>query len=212
MRTTVQSRLHNAALQLFAERGVSAVSVSDLAQAAQVARGTIYNNFQSIDTLFEDVATELTLEMEQRVHAELAGKTDPAIRLVHGLCLCLRRVHEEPVWGRFLLRFGMTTPNLRRILAGDFADYLKRGIQSGRFMLAPEQMESVITMITGVFFASIPMVLEGYHTWRAAGSGMAELLLRALGLPADETQALSRIELPPLYPNPPIKNKRALGK
>ena len=53
-----QQRIHAAALKLFAERGVTQVNVSDLAQAAGVARGTIYNNLSNPDGLFEEVAAD----------------------------------------------------------------------------------------------------------------------------------------------------------
>jgi hypothetical protein len=39
-------------------------------------------------------------------------------------------------------------------------------------------------------------VLDGHATWREIGSDTAELLLRALGIEADEAQRLARGELP----------------
>ena len=41
-------------MKLFAEQGVTQVTVSTLAAAAGVARGTVYSNVQDIDGLFED--------------------------------------------------------------------------------------------------------------------------------------------------------------
>ena len=51
-----QRRIHDAAIRLFAEQGNHRVSVSDLAQAAGVARGTIYNNIETPEYLFEQVS------------------------------------------------------------------------------------------------------------------------------------------------------------
>ena len=42
------------------------------------------------------------------------------------------------------------------------------------------------------------LVLEGHRARREAGSGAAELVLRALGVQADEARELSRTELPRL--------------
>ena len=108
-----QDRLQQAALQLFAERGVTQLSVSDLAQYAGVARGTVYNNFSSMESLFEDIATNLTIEMSGRIIQTLAQTEDPALRLANGVRFYVRRAHEEPNWGRFIIRFGATTPTLR---------------------------------------------------------------------------------------------------
>ena len=51
--TPAQVRIHRAAMQLFAENGGRQVTVSELAAAAGIARGTIYNNFESPEQLFE---------------------------------------------------------------------------------------------------------------------------------------------------------------
>ena len=42
--STAQRRIYKAAVRLFAEKGATQLNVSDLAQEAGVARGTIYNN------------------------------------------------------------------------------------------------------------------------------------------------------------------------
>ena len=39
-----QARIYEAALRLFADNGTTHASVTELAQAAGLARGTIYNN------------------------------------------------------------------------------------------------------------------------------------------------------------------------
>ena len=88
-------RIHKAALRLFAERGVTQVNVSDLAEAASVARGTIYNNLASTDLLFEEVASQLETEMLARTAMSFESIEDPAERLANGIRLFIRRAHEE---------------------------------------------------------------------------------------------------------------------
>lgn len=195
-----QLRLREAALRLFAERGVSQVSISDLAEAARVARGTVYNNFSSIETLFEDVATQLTTDMQRRIGQSAQGVADPAQRLADGVRLFVRHAHENAAWGRFLQRFGATTPTLRGLLEGAPARDLQAGLQSGRFVLREGQVQTAVTMLSGSVLAAISLVLEGHRTWRDAGSDMAEFLLRAVGVPLEEARALSTVELPALSP------------
>lgn len=198
--SATQLRLREAALRLFAERGVSQVSISDLAEAARVARGTVYNNFSSIETLFEDVATQLTTDMQARIEQAAQGASDPARRLAGGVRLFIRNAHENAAWGRFLIRFGATTPTLRGLLEGAPARDLQAGIQSGRFVLREGQVQTAVTMLSGAVLAAISLVLEGHRTWREAGSDTAELLLRAVGVPVEEARGLSTVELPPLSP------------
>ena len=104
--TPARQRLHDAALHLFAERGSSEVSVSELAQAAGIARGTVYNNIDSLDEFFDEVSRDLALEMRDRMLASFVGVRDPAQRMADGLRFFVRRAHQEPGWGRFVARFG----------------------------------------------------------------------------------------------------------
>ena len=52
-----QARIYEAAVRLFADNGTTHASVTELAQAAGLARGTIYNNVENLDALFEEVAS-----------------------------------------------------------------------------------------------------------------------------------------------------------
>ena len=62
-----QIRIYEAAVRLFAQRGTTHANVSELAHAAGVARGTIYNNVGNLDSLFEEVAAALADEMHARI-------------------------------------------------------------------------------------------------------------------------------------------------
>jgi AcrR family transcriptional regulator len=193
-----QTRLQQAAMRLFAERGVTQVTVSDLAEAAGVARGTVYNNLETPDSLFEDVATRLTSEMEARIAAGSAGTADPAQRIADGIRFFVRRAHEDPLWGRFLVRFGATTPTLRGLLMRSPMSDLRAGVEQGRFAVRDDQIPSAVAVLSATALAAISLVLDGYQTWRQAGADAAELFLRALGVPPEEAQSIATSELRPL--------------
>jgi AcrR family transcriptional regulator len=78
-----QRRIHQAAFRLFAEKGTSQVNILDLAQEAGVARGTVYSNIESMEGLFEAVASHLAREMHERVNKSFDSLSDPAQRTVH---------------------------------------------------------------------------------------------------------------------------------
>jgi AcrR family transcriptional regulator len=201
---TSQQRLQDAAMRLFAERGVTEVTVRDLAEAAGVARGTVYNNFgkgaASIESLFEEVATRLTREMDSRIAAAFAQTPamEPARRVADGIRHFARRTHEEPLWGRFLLRFGASSPTVRSLLTGQVTRDVMMGIELGRFHLRPDQVDSAVAMASGSALAAMALVLEGQRTWRDAGSDIAALLLRAFGVSEQEARVLASSDLPSL--------------
>lgn len=190
-------------MRLFAERGVTRVNISELAAAAGMARGTVYSHVPDIDGLFEVVAAELAREMTARVVAGFAAADDPAQRLAIGVRQYIRRAHEEPLWGRFMSRFGLSEAVLQEVLASDPLADLLRGIDSGRYAIAREQAPAMVSLLLGGTLAAMLPVLDGRATWRDAGTGCAELMLAALGLPRDDARALARAELPPLPPLPP---------
>jgi AcrR family transcriptional regulator len=193
-----RARIYDAAVRLFAEHGTTQTNVSELAQAAGLARGTIYNNVTDLDSLFEQVATALGNEMHERILASFLEIDDPALRLACGMRFFVRRAHEEPHWGRFIVRFAFTTITLRAMLAGPPMRDLQDGLDKGRYAFRAEQIQSVLAVIGSTTLAAMWLVLNGDKTWRDAGSDAAEFMLRSIGVAPQEARALASAELPPL--------------
>ena len=193
-----KQRIYDAAVRLFADRGVVPVNVSELAAAAGVARGTIYNNLGEPEALFGEIAGRLGSEMHERVARSFARIQDPAHRLANGLRFFARRAHDEPHWGRFIVRFSLSNAALHGMWNGQPARDLEAGRALGRYDFEPAQVPAVIAMIAGAGLSAMFLVLEGHRTWREAGSDAAVFVLRALGVAADEARALAQLELPPL--------------
>ncbi|HXZ15232.1 MAG TPA: TetR/AcrR family transcriptional regulator [Roseiarcus sp.] len=193
-----QARIYEAAMRLFGDHGTTHASVTELAHAAGLARGTIYNNVENLDSLFEEVATALGDEMHGRILASFEATDDPARRLACGMRFFVRRAHEEPHWGRFIVRFAFTTSAMRSLLAGPPARDLNDGLARGRYSFRPEQLPSILSFIGAATVSAMWLVLEGEKTWREAGSDAAETMLRAIGVEAEEARALAFSDLPPL--------------
>lgn len=193
-----RSRIYRTALRLFAETGAGEISVSELAQAAGVARGTIYNNVKHPENLFGDVASALSLEMVRRVDLAMSDLKDPADRLATGIRLFVRRAHEDQDWGRFLISFAANHQALRGMMREAPARDIALAIELGRFKIDHAKVLPLVSMLSGTTLAAMNSVIIGDQTWREAGSDAAELFLRAGGLPAAEARRASRSELPPL--------------
>lgn len=193
-----RARIYSAALRLFAENGGNAISVSDLADAAGIARGTIYNNVSEPKNLLGEVAAALSQEMLLRTEATMRAFSDPATRIATGLRLFVRRAHEDLDWGRFLVQFTLSHAALRGVMREPPSRDVALAIEAGIFKIVPAQIPAFVSMMTGTTIAAMNAVIRGEQTWRDAGCNAAEMLLRAAGVSAAEARRIANRELPPL--------------
>lgn len=193
-----KARIYKAAMQLFSEHGDPEANVSELATIAGVARGTIYNNIGDLGTLFADVSGHVIAEMGARLALALDGVAEPERRLAMAIRVFIRRSHEEPYWGKFMMRYALSNPSFEALLIGLPLHDVVHGLEGGRYTFRPEQLASVLAMVGGTVLSAMRMVQEGHKTWRDAGTDAAELVLRAMGVPASEAQAIAAAELPVL--------------
>jgi AcrR family transcriptional regulator len=203
-----RGRIYGAALRLFAERGGDELTVSQLAEAAGIARGTIYNNIAKPEDLFGEVANALAAEMIARTEAAMGDLCDPVARIATGLRLFVRRAHDEQDWGRFLVRFALAHSALQNLMAGPPARDIRRAIEEERFKIDAASVPALIGMLNGATLAAMNAVIHGEQTWREAGSMTAELFLCAGGIARREARSLARTDLPALPEPSPKRQSR----
>jgi AcrR family transcriptional regulator len=198
MTTPTDRRINAAAVRLFTSKGTTQLTVSELAQEANVARGTLYRNVGSVEELFDRIVAEFSTDLHRRVAATFAEIDDPAARLATGVRLWVRYAHENPMMGRFTVRFGLTEEALRAVMTGPPMHDIKAGIVASRYKIGASSIDSIASLVLGATVSAMWMVLEGHQTWRDAGTSTAELLLRAMGIDPAEAHEICMAELPDL--------------
>jgi len=198
MASLAQRQIYRAAMQLFAERGLTQTSVTDLAQAAGVARGTIYNNLDDLSGLFDLVATDLAAELNGKITRALQGCDDPIRRLADGMRLLIRHTHAEPQFGRFVCRFGLSAATLRVIWTGQPLADLRAGLADGHYGFGEPQLSTAVNFISGATLGAMVTTLDGARTWSEAAGETVEWVLVALGVARSEARAMATGDLPPL--------------
>lgn len=196
----IEQRISEAAVRLLAQRGSTDFTMSDLAQEAGIARGTLYRNVESVEKLFEKVIDDVVNKVHDHIAQSLdaAGDLDPAVRLATAVRLLVRLAHETPAKGRLIVRFGLTEEALRGVLIGPPMHDVEQGMAGGRYSVDARLRLSVASLMIGAAVSAMWMVLEGHQGWREAGSGCAELLLRSLGIEDAEAQGIASKALPAL--------------
>jgi AcrR family transcriptional regulator len=114
-------RLFRSAMQLFAERGFSNVTVEDITEAADVGKGTFFNYFKSKDHVLSVMAEIQLGKVRDALEAAEAGKR--SIRsVIHDLFV---KVSEEPGRSPELARTILTSflsSTIRELLAQNMSD------------------------------------------------------------------------------------------
>ncbi|MFP5208293.1 MAG: TetR/AcrR family transcriptional regulator [Acidobacteriota bacterium] len=132
-------RLFRSALQLFAKRGFSSVTVEDITEAADVGKGTFFNYFATKDHVL-GVMTEIQLG-KVRQAAALAGAGKQSIQSV--LRRLLLNLAEEPgrspALARALISSFLASAEVRRIIEANMREV--RGIVAGIIAAGQERGE-----------------------------------------------------------------------
>lgn len=91
----------DAAERLFLQRGFGAVSMDDLAEAAGLARRTLYNQFASKEEIFREMLIRVSGQLEHALPPgiETRGDVEDVLRLIARAILDL---HEKPEYLGFL--------------------------------------------------------------------------------------------------------------
>jgi AcrR family transcriptional regulator len=197
---STKRRIHAAAVRLFTAKVGTQLTMSELANEAQVARGTLYRNIDSIEQLFDNVLAELCTELQERVSSSFTEDDDGATRIATGLRMTVRYGYQDPAVGRFMVRFALSEDSLRSVLTGPLMRDVRAGVAEGRFHIDGSMIMSAASHMIGALVSALSMVLEGHQTWRDAGSCAAELVLRAFGVDAAEAHKIATADLRALRP------------
>src|ERR1700676_2300654 len=91
------------ATRLFAERGLTAATTSEISKQAGVAEGTLFTYFETKDDLINALYREIKLELADAMMSDFPRKMNVRARLRH-------------VWDRYV-NWGFANPRQRKVLA-----------------------------------------------------------------------------------------------
>ena len=97
-------RILDAAGMLFAQRGVEAVGMNDIARAAGCSRATLYRYFENREALHTAYVHRHAHAVNRRLAERVARIDDPRERLLAGLTGALALVRENPALAAWFTR------------------------------------------------------------------------------------------------------------
>jgi AcrR family transcriptional regulator len=181
-----RAQLIDVALELFAERGIDAVRISDIAERAGVAQGLLYHYFDGKPALLGAIAERYSpLALLRELLTDLPNR--PAREVVTGLAeQVYALVQERRALVRMVVRDVLWRPEMREVAMwvrktsiGYIARYLESRVAAGE--LRPHDGQVVAqTLASAVFLPSIAeLPFDPYIT------GAIELILRGVAVDPD---------------------------
>jgi AcrR family transcriptional regulator len=186
-----RAALLHAGRVLLAQRDVDALSVDEIVDAADVAKGSFYNHFADKDVFAREIGAAVRRQAEVAVAKANVDVADPALGLARALCVFVRFAIEHRDSAQLLWRLNsgatMADAPVNRSLRADV-------IRTARsHSLAHLDIETGVLLIMGTIVIAMRHVLEERVTTPPAqiASRMAAGMLRAVGLPARRSQVLA---------------------
>lgn len=192
-RRAVRNRkaLLDAAEKLIAEKGFEHVTIDEIAETADLAKGTFYNYFDDKNEIAEAVALTIRREIRDQVGIAEEGIDDPAGQLVAGMAVCLRAAAVFPTRAAVLSRMYSlwlsVDANKEFLLLKD----LEVGYRTHRFSAGDLHVAVVLTV--GAAQAGIVRALQlgELEAIRKLALSLSESVLRGLGVKGSDARALA---------------------
>lgn len=182
-RTRNRDAILSAAENLFGARGIEAVSIDEIALAADLAKGTVYNHFADKDALAAEIAGKARADGEARVAEVNAGIADPVRRTIRGVIVFAHFAWERPERARAMMRLTPSAADPRAPVNAGVRQDVERGLSSGAFH---GELESATLLVLGTAYTMIAHIAAAHLAREAAHTlarNTAALTLRALGVP-----------------------------
>jgi AcrR family transcriptional regulator len=194
-RTRMRRTLVEAALLVFAEKGVDASVIEDVITAAGVSRGTFYNYFRTNAELLLAANEELGNELVRQIEESVGSFPSPAARLVIGIRLYFEMVRRFPLVGHFLTRAGPLAAGPGNLLYTYLPVHLAEGMKRTELVTMPVQAALDIIVGSGILVVARISAGEANDDYlRACLLGV----MRGLGFPSERADVLITNPLPSL--------------
>ena len=130
IREETRAKILNTALELFAKKGYSNTSISEIANSANISKGLVYNYFESKEMLMEEVIKILFVEIG-KMFVEIEVLKDPIEKLHKIIDLTIDWILENKDFWRLYASLLMQeeTKNIVEKVAGNFMGELFKEIE-----------------------------------------------------------------------------------
>ena len=190
-RSKVRTAILASGQALFSKYGIDAITVDDIVQAADVAKGSFYNHFSTKAELAHELSTIAREDVERKIAEASADVVDPALRVARAIATYAQLAVEDPERALFIARLlaqqvSPASPGregVRKDICG--------GLESGRFAI--DTIDASVMLQSGIVQMLIRYIVidSGKEDARSMTEQMILLGLRGLGLTTQDAIAIA---------------------
>lgn len=192
-RERTRRQLIAAAIKVFSIRGVAAASLPQIAEAADVTIGTVYNHFRSKSEIVSAVAVEIARTIRARsapARAQLKSATE---QLAAGCRRYLGLAESSPAWALLILDVASVDPAFRKTITGFAGTELRKGVRSGEFSVESEA--AALDLVIGGAMEGMRNIALGTAR-KGHAVQVTTAILRSLGVPPARAREAASKPLP----------------
>lgn len=185
--------LIDAALRIYAQKGIGELHLNQLAHEAQVSNGTVYNYFRTREEVLEAVGIELAGQFSLRISELSQSVKSGAERLSIGVRMFIEYTRLDPVWASAVVRVYQYDQNIRSTVVNSLRSDLQLGVAQGDFEVANEDI--AMRMVSSSTMGVMTAVLDGCQP-EQVDSIAAESILLSLGMEKNDAKRVAYLSLP----------------
>jgi AcrR family transcriptional regulator len=200
-RERMRAQLLDAVLVVYpgqSQRGPAVID--DVIRVANVARGTFYKYFPSLEDAVSELGAKLAHEMVAGIASLYDTLENPVERSATGFQLYLSRAVIEPRWGEFVAHLNHLRPD-NRLVFQITAD-LTNGLKTGNYDV--HSVDVGVRLVIGAMIEGIKGIIDGAGS-RTYIETMAGMVLRGLGVPPKSADRAVQVASKRLHQEGPFK-------
>jgi AcrR family transcriptional regulator len=198
-RVRTRSALIGAGQRLFAAKSIDGVTIDDIVEAADVAKGSFYNHFDDKESLAGTIVELVHGDCEREVQLANTGITDPASRVARATAALIRYAKEHPDRYRSMVSLSKRRTNIEAPINAGLRHDIQTGLESGQF--AGISVQGGMLAVFGLIATAVEHLSasKSPEAPAAIAREMAFMLLRALGTTPKRAQAIAEKAVEDLF-------------
>lgn len=188
-----RQQLLEAALRIYARKGVGELALHELAEEAGVSNGTIYNYFRSREEVLQAVGIALAEQLSHQIIAASIGVSRGAERMAIGIRRFVLQAIVEPQWASALISVVRYAEGMMSAVADYVRADLQSGKQQGDFHYVNEEV--ALGLLLAAVMGAMTAVIEG-RAVKDHDIIIAEMILLALGVADTEAKRIANLPIP----------------